>query len=311
MARIDVICPTFNRSTAILPTIESVLAQSVEDWTLLVVSDGSTDDTDDVVRGIGDPRVRLLRVRRCGSPGGPRNAGLAAARAPYVAYLDHDDRWDPEHLAVLLGHLGPDAPLVATGCERVEPDGHSVDRSGLLDSVWHPELQALNAMYEPSRVGHVRELVAGGCRWSRQAVGFEDWDLWFRLAERGTDVTVAAERTALLTLHPGSRRHTFGARHGVGLALLDDAERAHRVRLRLSGPGLRAELEERYLTDMHGWFEALSASPRLIRPRWARVEDIMAALRDRVAAGSSGSFLSTLAVVAAPGGHALALPTGS
>ena len=81
-ARIAVICPAFNRSAAILPTVESVLAQTVQDWELFVVSDGSTDDTDEVVRAVRDPRVRLLRVANHGCPGGPRNAGLAATSAP-------------------------------------------------------------------------------------------------------------------------------------------------------------------------------------------------------------------------------------
>ncbi|MDT5043225.1 MAG: hypothetical protein QOE51_4210, partial [Actinoplanes sp.] len=65
-ATIDIVCPAWNRSAAIKRTIDSVLAQTMPDWRLLVVSDGSTDDTDDVVRSYADSRVTLIRAERHG-----------------------------------------------------------------------------------------------------------------------------------------------------------------------------------------------------------------------------------------------------
>lgn len=96
-----------------------------------------------------------------GGAGGPRNAGVvAAATAPFVAYFDHDDRWLPTHLAILLGLLKGGAALAVTGCVRIDEAGRELGRSGLTDLIWHPELQTTNAMFEPSRVGHARALLA-------------------------------------------------------------------------------------------------------------------------------------------------------
>ncbi|MBK0870761.1 glycosyltransferase family 2 protein [Saccharopolyspora sp. HNM0986] len=308
-ARIAVICPAFNRSAAILPTVESVLAQTVQDWELLVVSDGSTDDTDEVVRAVRDPRVRLLRVANHGCPGGPRNAGLAATSAPYVAYLDHDDVWLPNHLEVLLGMLQAGAPLAGTGCVRVGPSGRVRHRSGVLDSVWHPELQVLNAMYEPSRVGHVRPLVAEAGGWSTAAAGFEDWDLWTRLAERGVDFAVAADRTSVLTLEDGSRRHLFSPRHSIGLAKTGAERDADRVRDLLAGEHGRARAEAAYLADTEAWYVDLWDSARCVRPPEVRRVDVLEAVRAKLASGEAGSFLHGLVTVPHAGGFVLALPT--
>src|SRR5699024_7666865 len=98
---IDIGCLTYNRSEQIGRTIESTLDQSVRDWRLIVVSDGSTDDTEDVVLSYTDPRICLVRSEPHGHPGGPRNIGLRHVQAPYVAYLDHDDHWHPDHLSTL------------------------------------------------------------------------------------------------------------------------------------------------------------------------------------------------------------------
>lgn len=307
--RIDVICPTHNASTGILPTLHGVLAQTVEDWNLIVVADGCTDDTEDVVRSIDDPRIDLVSVEAHGSPGGPRNIGLAAATAPNVAYVDHDDRWEPEHLEVLLDRLESGSPLVSTGCVRVEADGRIRERSGVLDTVWHPELQALNAMYEPSRVGHVRSLVPEVGGWSTTAAGFEDWDLWFRLSRRGVGFTVTPRRTAVLTLSAGSRRHTFAPRRGIGLARLDGQQHADRVRAVLADADIRTRADECYVADTRSWFADLLASPHCIRSSDADLDDLVGALEDKVATGSAGSFLRGLVVVPDPAHPVLALPT--
>ncbi|TWV47006.1 glycosyltransferase family 2 protein, partial [Streptomyces misionensis] len=121
--RVSVVCPTYNRSRAITRTIDSVRAQTVGDWELLVVSDGCDDDTEDwVARAAAeDPRVRLLRVARTGHPSGPRNAGLAAARGAYIAYLDHDDTWHPHHLRVALGLLETGAPSPPAASRHPQP----------------------------------------------------------------------------------------------------------------------------------------------------------------------------------------------
>jgi GT2 family glycosyltransferase len=87
----SVIIPAFNRATLIGQTLQSVLSQEAPDLEVIVVDDGSTDGTPDVVRGFGD-RVKLLHQENKG-PGAARNLGLKAATGEYVAFLDSDDIW--------------------------------------------------------------------------------------------------------------------------------------------------------------------------------------------------------------------------
>jgi glycosyltransferase involved in cell wall biosynthesis len=93
-----VVIPAYNRADLIGQTIESVLGQEFADFEMIVVDDGSSDDTVAVVRRYDDPRVRLLEQRNSG-PGVARNLGAGHAAGRYVAFLDSDDLWFPWTLA--------------------------------------------------------------------------------------------------------------------------------------------------------------------------------------------------------------------
>lgn len=89
--------PSFNRAEMIQPSVDSVLAQEFRDFELIVVDDGSTDNTVAVLRAYGN-RVKVLEQNNAG-PGAARNRGLEAAQGEYVAFLDSDDLWFPWTLA--------------------------------------------------------------------------------------------------------------------------------------------------------------------------------------------------------------------
>lgn len=94
--RVSIVMPTYNRRDTIDRAIESVQAQRFDDWELVIVDDGSTDGTRDVVEKL-DPRIRLV-VQKNQGVAGARNTGLAAARGDLIAFLDSDDAWTPHHL---------------------------------------------------------------------------------------------------------------------------------------------------------------------------------------------------------------------
>jgi glycosyltransferase involved in cell wall biosynthesis len=98
MPRVSIVMPTYNRIDTIGRAIASVRDQTFQDWELIVVDDGSTDGTCDLVAGV-DPRVRLI-VQENQGVAGARNAALATARGDLVAFLDSDDAWTPHHLAL-------------------------------------------------------------------------------------------------------------------------------------------------------------------------------------------------------------------
>ena len=97
MATVDVIVPLYNKEMTIERTIRSIQNQTFVDWNLIVVDDGSQDQGPQRVEQILDSRIRLIRQSNQG-PGAARNAGIAAASATFVAFLDADDEWYPHYL---------------------------------------------------------------------------------------------------------------------------------------------------------------------------------------------------------------------
>jgi len=104
MPKVSVIIPTYNLSHMVEETINSVLLQTETDLEVIVVDDGSTDNTRMVVEGIEDNRVKYFYKDNGGTPSS-YNYGLSKAKGQYVALLDHDDLWPENYLRVMLSRL--------------------------------------------------------------------------------------------------------------------------------------------------------------------------------------------------------------
>lgn len=95
---VSIIMPSYNTARFLRETVASVLAQTYENWELIIVDDASTDKTDDVVAGYSDPRIRYLKNgKNCGAAVS-RNWALREAKGRWIAFLDSDDLWHPEKL---------------------------------------------------------------------------------------------------------------------------------------------------------------------------------------------------------------------
>ena len=90
--------PSYNTAKYIAESIDSVLAQTYPHWELLIVDDCSTDNTDEVVASIQDPRIRYFKNARNSGAAVSRNRALKEARGKWIAFLDSDDLWEPEKL---------------------------------------------------------------------------------------------------------------------------------------------------------------------------------------------------------------------
>lgn len=116
---ISVIMPAYNAGRFIREAIDSVLAQTHSDWELIVVDDGSTDDTIELARQYQDPRIRLFALEHSGYSSRVRNFGLAQARGEFIAFLDADDLYESDALESLLAHLLKNPACIAVhGFER-------------------------------------------------------------------------------------------------------------------------------------------------------------------------------------------------
>ena len=103
---VSVVMPTFNHGHLIARAIESVRKQTYPHWELLIIDNHSTDNTQEVVDGFKDPRVRLLKIHNNGIIAASRNLGIAQACSLWIAFLDSDDWWTADKLAVCVSRLG-------------------------------------------------------------------------------------------------------------------------------------------------------------------------------------------------------------
>jgi glycosyltransferase involved in cell wall biosynthesis len=122
--RVTVILATYNWSSVLRYSTSSVLRQTYADFELLVVGDGCTDNSENVVRGFGDGRVRWINLlENTKHQSGPNNEGLRQARGEIIAYIGHDDLWLPHHLDVMVrayDEAGTD--LAYSLCSNVPPN---------------------------------------------------------------------------------------------------------------------------------------------------------------------------------------------
>jgi glycosyltransferase involved in cell wall biosynthesis len=120
----SVIIPTYNRLPYLRKAIATVIAQTFGDWELLVVDDGSTDDTFAAISALSlaEPRLRILLNSGSSGPAGARNAAIVEARGLYIAFLDSDDLWDEDKLAQFMEVAGaePDAILIGSDYRMVD-----------------------------------------------------------------------------------------------------------------------------------------------------------------------------------------------
>lgn len=133
MPTVSVVLPTYDRADVLPRAIESVLGQTIPDLELLVVDDGSTDETPTVVEGFEDDRLEYVRFEEQAGANAARNEGLRRSTGEFVSFLDSDDEFLPHHLETVvsrLERLPADCVGVVTAAESVE-DGAVIDRNGV------------------------------------------------------------------------------------------------------------------------------------------------------------------------------------
>lgn len=206
--RLSIVIPTYNHAHFLRTALDSIRAQTFDDWEVIVVNNFSEDDTMAIVESYDDPRIRLVNFANHGIIAAARNQGLSRTQAPFVAFLDSDDFWYPEKLQRCMDKLAQGYDLVC----------HA--------EVWvGPGERRRTVNYGPeARASYESLLLDGNCistsavvvrrEWLQRAGGFsvkpefvtaEDYELWLKLARDGARVGFVDEVLGEYLIHEGNQ----------------------------------------------------------------------------------------------------------
>lgn len=186
---ISVIIPTYNRVHDLERALKSVQSQTFTNWEVLIVDNHSDDNTDDVVSGFNDPRMRLFKIHNNGVIAASRNIGVSHAVGEYIAFLDSDDWWTPDKLRFSLEALNAGADIVSHDLYVVtRPDQRifwkKVRSRELKSPVFDDLLANGNGLLNSSVVVRKCLLVKiGGLSEEPDLISVEDFDTWLRISK--------------------------------------------------------------------------------------------------------------------------------
>lgn len=269
---VSVVIPAYNAAWCVGRAIDSVLAQDFRDYELIVVDDGSTDDTPAVLASYGD-RIRVVRKPN-GGMSSARNAGISEARGEFIAFLDADDWWLPGKLAkqASLHQARPEIGFSSTTA-RVQ------DEAGCLLNMWTCEADESPILYQlfesnagipggSSALMVRRELLGQTGGYDETLGGVEDGDLWMRLAAVSGYACIEEPLVVVLRRSGSVSRDVERMRAG---ALKVMRKNRHLLPARLQGRFWRACLASVY-ADYAKWRYRAG-------DRWGAVADVLAMLR--------------------------------
>lgn len=194
---VSIILPTFNRAYCLGRTITSVLAQSYEDWELIIIDNHSTDSTDNLIANYKDPRISVVKINNDGVIAKSRNRGLAEARGVYVAFLDSDDWWADNKLYLSVQAMQQGADLIYSDAIMVRqgPRGTTqkkIIRCRQLNSPVFIDLFHGGNCIVCSSVVVRKKLLdkIEGFSEDKNLIAAEDYDAWLRLSKFSEKFTV-------------------------------------------------------------------------------------------------------------------------
>lgn len=284
---LSVVIPCYNAAAWIVSSLSSVYAQAWDDLEVLVIDDGSTDESVAVVRE-HFPQATVLQQTN-GGVAAARNAGLKAARGEWVAFIDADDHWLPGKLRAQMDLLTahPEARMVCSGWQYwlsgdAAPHPELLDRLRLIDdtaahqhgpSGWiYPELLQSCCVWTSTVVAQRELLLALDGFDTTLKVG-EDYDLWLR-ASRVTPILRVQRALALYRQHPNSLTRQPPAKNWEGLVL-----QSALTRWGYNGPdGRSAEVRAVARSMARTWHAFGAANLRAGRTRcaWSSVREALA-----------------------------------
>ena len=180
---ISVVIPTFNRANLLVRAIDSVLNQTIQDFEIIIVNDGSTDDTEEVISKLQSKKIDLITIENNGVSKA-RNVGILKARGEWIALLDSDDEWLPDKLEqqINFANKNPEIKIIH-GEEIWYRNGKRVNQMNKHQKYGgkiYDKCLSL-CLISPSSVMIKKEIFNSEGLFNEEFVVCEDYDLWLRL----------------------------------------------------------------------------------------------------------------------------------
>jgi glycosyltransferase involved in cell wall biosynthesis len=211
---VSVIIPTFNRAVLITDTLRSVEAQSYTNWECLVVDDGSTDNTCEVVQEFvnKDVRIKYLINKRKKGASGARNTGLSESKGEFIQFLDSDDMIHPEKFLLQLDCFAINAKLDMVFCydefftslpsdQNILWNINGLDKNDEIDNFLfgNTSFSSISPLWKKSSLDRIKLL------WDEDLVSSQDWDFNLKALIRGVEYTPQKIVLAYVRDHQGVR----------------------------------------------------------------------------------------------------------
>ena len=205
--------PTYNNSNFIKESIESVINQNCIFWELIIVDDGSTDKTRNIVNTyISDKRIKYCYQENYG-PAVARNYGISKSSGKYLAFLDSDDLWKPNKLEIQFNHLNknPDCCLIHTNYSTFEYNTQT--SKPFQQTSWFLNWDENERLLMFDTIGTLTvltetQLIKNLGGFKNDLYGTEDWDLWIRVSKEGK-ISKLNDDTAYYRIHPDGISQSF------------------------------------------------------------------------------------------------------
>jgi len=187
---VSVVIPTYNRANIISRTINSVLNQTFQNFEIVIIDDGSSDDTEQIIKKFNDERVKYIKQQNSG-PSNARNNGIKKAEGRYIAFLDSDDEWLPQKLEKQVCFLEKHSAISILGCwnSNISPDGKKFD--SLMPEIKNSKEFIKGLTLFPFHIAEIpwtssiiarKECFYDAGFFDEDLLSREDWDMWFRIA---------------------------------------------------------------------------------------------------------------------------------
>lgn len=204
---VSVVMPVHDGEAFVGEAIRSILGQSMADFELVVVDDGSKDRSRDIITGFGDPRIVLLEQKENVGIARALNIGLAGARGTYVARMDADDLADPDRLAAQTTFLDAHPDIGIVGSDVILIDGAGAEIGRVRFPEHHEEISRTIMVHNPFAHGSVmlrRRLLDAWGTYDPRFLDNEDYDLWMRLHAAGVRMANVPRFLLLRRIHETS-----------------------------------------------------------------------------------------------------------